>query len=176
MKYPFLIFIIFISLVTFFILSCGTQNDPAVPNHNSNITTGNNNSFMYNALTFTNMFSTCNVVDTFASTHFMMSCVDVTTQFTISVFFADTSKPSASSQYAIISPIGFTGIFNQNQCLVIFKDPTNSTNPLWFIPTGSVNYDASGAQPACSISTGTIANAYSDTTKHATISGGINCH
>jgi len=175
MKYPFLIFTFFIGLITLFVLSCDTKNDPAVPNHNSSISTGNNNSFTVNLINYSQMFPTCGVVDTFSSKHFMMSAVDITSQFSGSVFFSDTATPSSSGQYSIINPVTFSGSFGQNQCLVFFKDPSNTSNPNWFIMTGSVNLDVSGAKPACSMSN-VIAYSFSDTSKHETITGGINCH
>jgi hypothetical protein len=173
MKKPFIIFSAFILVVSFIVYSCNTKNDPAVPNHVSNISSSNNSiTLIANGATYTFNLGYHNCGDTSADKHYSMSGKEMGSNFIISAIFYDSLVPKAISTYTIVSPVT-SPVLSVGQCYIVLQAPTISSS-LYVATTGFLNYDPNIINPKVTASNIPIVN-LGDSTKTATISGNWIC-
>jgi hypothetical protein len=171
MKKPFIIFSVFIIIVSVLIYSCGTKDDPAVPNHTSSLSTSNNTiSFVTSLATYTFFLGYHKCGDTSLTNHFSMSGEEISSKFIISSIFYDSAAPTAKSTYIIVNPLT-TPTLSSGQCYVYVSAPSISpSTDLYVATTGLLNYDPNIINPKAIVSNIPIINT-ADTTLTAKVSG-----
>ncbi len=100
----FIYFVIFISAISVFVISCDTSSDPVVPNHKTNITTGPSypGTISFNGVSYNLTNSGCGV-DKTVSPYFSMSASNVSDSVSLTFYVGDTIPVTTASTYTIVN-------------------------------------------------------------------------
>ena len=170
MKKPFIIFSAFLLIVSGLVYSCGTKDDPPVPDHLTNITTVSN-SVNFHTFLFSLGFKNCDI-DSTAGNHWTMRGKDVNQNFAIAILFADMSAPASFPlTYSVVDPS--VSVLNTGQCTIVLSSPTVSASP-WVGTGGMISLSLSHGNIMVVMKNIPVMN-ISDSTQTSTITGDWTC-